>query len=308
MRQTLAQVDRLIDIDDPILLEGETGTGKGLLARSIHALGPRASAPFVALNCAALPETLLESELFGRVRGAYTGADTDRPGLFEAAHRGTLFLDEIEAMSEAMQKMLLRTLDERKVRRVGALAETPIDVRIIAATNQPLQARVAEGRFRQDTYYRLSTFCLRLPPLRERREDIRELAEHFLLEVARETRGPKPELSAPVLELLLAYPWPGNVRELKNEVRRLVVSSGAVLEPRDLAAPIRDFAVALPLHPARGAYRERLAAFEKRLIQEALEAHGWNLSATSRALETNRSTLRKRMKELSIAPSRLTPE
>lgn len=300
MRLLLSQVDRLIDVEDPILLEGETGTGKGLLARSIHALGPRASARFVAINCGAIPETLLESELFGRLRGAYTGAETDRPGLFEAAHRGTLFLDEIETMSEAMQKMLLRTLDERKVRRVGALEEISVDVRIIAATNEPLKLRVSEGRFRKDTYYRLSTFSLRLPPLRERREDLRALAENFLEEGARESRRAKPELSAGALEIFERYPWPGNIRELKNEMRRLVVSGGAVLEPRDLAPSIRDSAGDGTVLPQSGAYRERLAAFEKRLLLEALEEHGWNLSATSRALETHRNTLKKKLKAYSI--------
>ncbi len=302
IRETLAALDRLIDIDDPVLLEGETGTGKGLLAREIHGLGPRAAGRFVAVNCGAIAETLLEGELFGSVRGAYTGADADRPGLFEAAHRGILFLDEISAMSGAMQAKMLRALDERKIRRVGSLEETPVDVRILAATNQPLKTLAAEGRFRRDIYYRLSAFTIRVPPLRERAEDVPALADHFLEEHAREARAPRKELTAAAQEALARYPWPGNIRELRNEIRRLAVAAGPSIREEDLAARIRDHAGRGAAPGGGGAYRERLAEFEKRILLEALEAHGWNLSAAARALGMDRGTLRRRMARHRIGP------
>ncbi len=294
LRRALAAVDRLVDIPDPVLLEGETGTGKELLARAIHGLGPRAAARFVAVNCGAIPETLLESELFGSVRGAYTGADADRPGLFEVAHRGTLFLDEIESMPDAMQAKLLRALDEKKVRRIGAMTETPADVRILAAANQPLRELVSGGKFRSDIYYRLSAFTLKVPPLRERTEDIPVLAEHFLREQALETGAPPGKLTAGALAVLLRYPWPGNVRELRNELRRIGVTAGASIAEADIAASIRDHAASAGASP-RGDYRERLAVFEKRILLEALETHRWNLSAAARALQMDRNTLRAKM-------------
>ena len=199
-----------------VLITGESGTGKELVARAVHALSPRRDAPFVSINCAALPETLLESELFGHVKGAFTDAHQHKKGLFEAAHRGTLFLDEIGEMAPAMQVKLLRALQERRIRRVGGTDEISVDVRVIAATNRPVEALVSEGRLRQDLFYRINVIHLHLPALRERAEDIPVLARHFLERYGKEMGKSVRDLAPRTLEMLERHVWPGNVRELEN--------------------------------------------------------------------------------------------
>jgi DNA-binding NtrC family response regulator len=221
-----------------LLLTGETGTGKELLARAIHYNGPRRDAPFVDVNCAAIPETLLESELFGHEKGAFTDATTTKPGLFEVASRGTLFLDEIGHLPLALQGKLLRALEERSVRRVGGTRSIPVDVRIIAATHVDLAAAVTRGEFRQDLYYRLNVVPLSLPPLRERREDILPLARAFLSRFSKEYGLPQPRLTPATERALATHRWAGNVRELRNVIERAVLlHRGGALDPTDVVAP-----------------------------------------------------------------------
>ncbi|QRK04774.1 sigma-54-dependent Fis family transcriptional regulator [Archangium violaceum] len=227
MRTLYELVERVAHSDAPVLVRGESGSGKELVARALHSEGLRRQGPFVAVNCTALPHALLESELFGHVKGAFTGATTARRGLFVEADGGTLFLDEIGDMPPELQAKLLRVLEDGEVRAVGADGARDVDVRIVAATHQDLEARVKEGRFRADLFYRLNVVSLRIPPLRERREDIPMLVEHFVAQArARNTRSPVTSLAPEVLAELVRMPWPGNVRELENLVERLVVLGG----------------------------------------------------------------------------------
>ncbi|MBI2931035.1 MAG: sigma 54-interacting transcriptional regulator [Planctomycetes bacterium] len=299
LRELLCLLDRIVEVDYPAVIEGETGTGKELIAQAIHTSGGRRDAPFIAVSCAALSETLLEDELFGHVKGAFTGAHAERRGLFEQARKGTLFLDEIQEMSGAMQCKLLRAIEEKKIRRIGGAEEIPVDVRIVAATNRDLKTLVARGEFRKDLYYRLNTCVLRVPPLRERPEDIPLLIDHALDLVAGETGTPRKSLSGAARSVLMKYPWPGNVRELQNEVRRLVVTSGPEILDTDLPSHLRDFAASKTAFTP-GTYRERLQSFEKRLMLEALQQHRWNLSATARALEIDRNTLKGKMRKYGL--------
>jgi two-component system response regulator HupR/HoxA len=222
LRKAVDLARKVLDTDTTVLLLGETGTGKELFARLIHHNGPRRAAKFVAQNCGALPESLLESELFGHTRGAFTGATADRKGLFEEADGGTIFLDEVGEMSAGMQLRLLRVLQEGEIRRVGAPAARTVNVRVLAATNTDLEADVETGRFRKDLYYRLNVFPIRLPPLRERVEDIPTLAEHFLRVYRERARRAVPSIAPEAMRCLRAYPFPGNVRELENEIERAV--------------------------------------------------------------------------------------
>jgi transcriptional regulator with PAS, ATPase and Fis domain len=235
----LAALDRAARViphaDVTVLLTGETGTGKELVARAIHYNGPRKEAPFVDINCAAIPEQLLESELFGHEKGSFTGATAAKPGLFEVANRGTLFLDEIAHLALPLQGKLLRALEERQVRRVGGTRTIDVDIRVIAATHVSLADAVQSGRFREDLFYRLNVVPVELPPLRDRRSDIRPLAEHFLDTLARQYRIPRPSLAADATAALLAHDWPGNVRELRNAMERaLLLSSGGAIRAADI--------------------------------------------------------------------------
>src|SRR6185369_13245588 len=221
--------------DVPILIEGETGTGKGLLARWIHSASNRAKESFVDLNCAGLPRELLESELFGYEKGAFTGAMAAKPGLVEAAHRGTMFLDEIGDTDLAIQPKLLKIVEEKRFRRLGDVGERRVDVRFVAASNKSLAQLVDQGQFREDLFYRINTLVLRLPPLRHRKEDIPNLAQHVLQQLALEIRQPVPQIDANTMDALVAHSWPGNIRELRNVLERaMLVATSPVLRPSDL--------------------------------------------------------------------------
>ncbi len=264
MRAVLSLVLKIAPSDSTVLLLGESGTGKELLARSIHAHSPRASKPFVAVNCAGIPEPLLESELFGHEKGAFTGAYSRKPGKFEVAAGGTLFLDEIGDMPLVTQAKILRALQEREIERVGGTQPIPIDIRIIAATNRNLARMVADQQFREDLFFRIDVFSVRLPPLRERCEDIPLLATHFLRQ-----RKPQASLTPNALAVLTAHPWPGNVRELRNVIEAAATLAGNIIEPHHLK--INDHAPDTWQARAVGNLDTRLAAMEKAMIIEALE-------------------------------------
>jgi two-component system response regulator PilR (NtrC family) len=278
-----------------VLVTGESGTGKELAAKAIHALSPRRDAPFVSVNCGALTESLLESELFGHMRGAFTDAHQNKKGLFEAAHRGTLFLDEVGEMSQAMQVKLLRALQDRRIRRVGGTDEIEVDVRVVAATNRPLETMVREKRFREDLFYRLNVIPLRIPPLRERREDVPLLAEHFLAEFNREMGKSVAKISSEAMALLLGYSWPGNVRELENVIERAVAleTTPAVLVerlPDTLRAPRPS-----PETPILGSgfsLDQHLLSVEKTLVDGALGAARGDRTTAARLLGISARSLR----------------
>ncbi|HUP42026.1 MAG TPA: sigma-54 dependent transcriptional regulator [Thermoanaerobaculia bacterium] len=280
MQEIFHLVERVARTSSTVLVHGESGTGKELIARAIHFASPRAEARFLSINCGALPENLLESELFGHVRGAFTGAVREKKGLFQEADRGTLFLDEIGEMTPAMQVKLLRALQERTVRPVGGTREEAVDVRIIAATNQDLEALIDAGEFREDLYYRINVIPLHLPPLRQRREDIPLLVEHFLKKFSEEVDLGEPRrISVEAMRVLEAYPWPGNVRELENAIERAVaLSSEPTLTTRDLPAhllegrPVPSAAVTLPEEGLDlEAHLERIRA---ELMTQALDRAG----------------------------------
>ena len=251
IREVLVKVEQIAPVSSTVLIEGESGTGKELVARAIHRLGPRRNRPFIAVNVGALPETLLESELFGHEKGAFTGAAERRIGRFELANTGTLFLDEIGDVPLATQVKLLRVLEEREVTRVGGTQNIPVDVRVVAATNNPLREGVEAGRFRSDLYYRLNVLSIYLPPLRERREDIPVLVRQFIAELSRQHDRPFKGISPEALEILVEYEWPGNVRELRNLVESMVVlAPGREIGPSDIPRQIREGGAArfLPVH------------------------------------------------------------
>jgi DNA-binding NtrC family response regulator len=298
MHAVLDLVERVAPTGATVLIQGESGTGKEVIAKAVHHASPRAARPFVAVNCGAVPEPLLESELFGFTRGAFTGAVASKLGLFEEAHGGTLFLDEIAEMPAALQVKLLRTLQSGEIRRLGATQATTIDVRVIAATNRDLAAMIADGSFREDLFYRLNVIQVVLPPLRERREDIPALAEHFLARSAarleREVR-----LSPEGLERLLRYPWPGNVRELENAIERAVIlARGDAVGVEDLPPHV---AAGLNLGPSPALPKPiTLADAERDHILAALERFGRNHSAAAEALGIGRTTLWRKLKEYGI--------
>jgi two-component system, NtrC family, response regulator AtoC len=281
-----------------ILIQGESGTGKELLARAIHAESPRSGGPFVAVSCAALAETLLESELFGHERGAFTGAVGRRKGKFEAAHGGTLFLDEIGDVSLKLQLDLLRVLEERRFDRLGGNETVQVDVRVIAATNRNLKRAVEEGRFREELYYRLHVIPITLPPLRERREDIPLLVEHFLERLTVEMNRHIDGVSAEAMRVLMAYAWPGNVRELRNVLERaVVIATGSTLRPSDLGL------VSAPSEPAEngnGTEMPSLEEVERRHIAEVLRRTGSNVTQAARVLGIDRVTLYNKIKKYQL--------
>ena len=288
LRNEVALARRVIDSDTTVLLLGETGTGKELFARLIHANGPRRARKFVAQNCGALSESLLESELFGHTRGAFTGATTDRRGLFEEADGGAVFLDEVGEMSAAMQLRLLRVLQEGEIRRVGAPSAMKVNVRVIAATNADLEHEIRSGRFRQDLYYRLNVFPIRLPPLRERVEDIPALADYFLRSFRERARRAISGISPEALRCLRAYPFPGNVRELENEIERAVAlaDDGQSLGVEHLSERLRaSLASAAPLVTLNDAIEQ----LKRRMIEDALRECGSKTRAAERLGLTRQS-------------------
>jgi DNA-binding NtrC family response regulator len=288
LQAALNRVARVIPRDRvTVLLTGETGTGKELIAQAIHYNGPRRSEPFVEVNCTALPETLLESELFGFERGSFTDARTSKPGLFEAAHRGTLLLDEIGDLSLELQVKLLKVLEDKQVRRIGAVTSIEVDVRVVAATHVDLARAVEEGRLREDLFYRLNVIPIHLPPLRDRGEDILTLADHFLKQLAEEHGVPLPRLSIGARRALFEQRWPGNIRELRNTLERATLLGGELLEPADVKpalAPATGVTSALPF-PAT------LRAIEVAAAKEALARAGGNKSAAAYLLGISRTRL-----------------
>jgi two-component system, NtrC family, response regulator PilR len=301
MRSVFDMIRTVARTSSTVLISGESGTGKELAARAIHALSPRADAPFVSVNCAALPETLLESELFGHVKGAFTDAHQAKHGLFEAAHRGTLFLDEVGEMPSSMQVKLLRVLQDKRVRKVGGTDEVEVDVRLVAATNVPLESLLREKRFREDLFYRINVIPLRIPPLRERREDIPLLAEHFLHEFSREMGKPVAAISPGALSALEAYAWPGNVRELENVIERAVAlePSGQIERerlPESLTAPAASRPTETSIQPG---FRldQHLTELEARLVARALEQAQGNRAQASDLLGIAPRSLRYLIKK-----------
>src|SRR5499433_203798 len=298
MAQVLGLVERVAPTDATVLIGGESGTGKELIAKALHHASKRADGRFVAINCGALPETLLESELFGYVKGAFTGAGANKKGLFEEAHRGTLFLDEIGEMAPGLQVKLLRALQSGEVRPVGSTQAITVDTRVVAATNRELEPMIRQGTFREDLFYRLNVIPILLPPLRERREDIPLLAEHFLARFA-QRQGRVLRLSAGAMERLLRYPWPGNVRELENAMERTaILARDEMIEPRDLPPHVDS---GLALGPAPGlAAEQTLAEAERAHIIQILERHGWNHSRAAEALGIGRTTLWRKLRDYGI--------
>ncbi|HUS65916.1 MAG TPA: sigma-54 dependent transcriptional regulator, partial [Kofleriaceae bacterium] len=304
IRALLDQIDKVAGTPARVLITGENGTGKELVARAIHDHSRRKGAPFIKLNCAAIPSELIESELFGHEKGAFTGATRERRGKFELADGGTLFLDEVGDMNPNAQAKVLRVLQEGELERVGGDHTIKTDVRVIAATNKDLPAEIAAGRFREDLFYRLNVVPIHLPALRERREDVPTLIEHFLQEACgADGRRPK-KVAAGAVTMLMQHDWPGNVRELKNLIERLVILTG----DKELIAEA-DVADALPgVKPAAGAYRrgtalkDLVAAAERDLILEALAGNDHHISNTARELQLERSHLYKKMKALGINP------
>jgi transcriptional regulator with PAS, ATPase and Fis domain len=298
MRELLRLVDRVTASDVPVLLFGESGTGKELVARAVHNNGARARRPFVSENCASVPETLLESTLFGHVRGAFTGASATRAGLFDVADGGTLFLDEIGEMSMGMQSKLLRVLQEGEVRAVGSERVRKVDVRVIAATHRDLSAMVAAGSFREDLFYRLNVITLRVPALRERAEDIPLLVAHL---VQKHAPGRSVKVTRAAMAKLTAFAWPGNVRQLENEIRRALVLGEGAIDVVDLS---EDVVRGGP--PSRGTgldLRARVDALEVELVREALVRTRGNQTRAANLLGLSRFGLQKMMKRLGLKAS-----
>jgi DNA-binding NtrC family response regulator len=300
VRRVRAMIDKVRDTDAPVFIAGESGTGKELAAKTIHESGRRRGRPFVAVNCAAIPETLLESELFGHARGSFTGAIRDKPGLIEEASGGTFFLDEIGDLPLALQSKLLRVLEEKTIRRIGETRPRPVDVRFISATNKDLDHEVERARFRQDLFYRLKIITIDLPPLRDRPEDARLLLGHFLDEFARTMARPRPFVSPVALEMLLHYPWPGNVRELQNEVQRCLVMAGGgplILEEH-LSPKINPAGVTYSRATHR--FAEAKAEFERRFLREALVRCRHHRTRTAAEVGLTRQGLFKLLKRHGI--------
>ncbi len=308
MRELYSMIERVSASEATVLITGESGTGKELIARELHARSRRADGPFLAINCAALPEALLESELFGYEPGAFTGADRRKIGLFERARGGTLFLDEIGEMSTVMQAKLLRALQEREIQRLGGAEPIKVDVRVIAATNRDLKAEVEKKTFRRDLFYRLHVVPIAVPPLRARKEDIPLLATHFLQHYARRNQRDVAEISVDAMVLLCQYAWPGNIRELENLIERLVtLARGRVIGVDDLpeeirgldrrALPFLDAGEELPLKEAK-------QAFEKRYMEALLRRVKGNVSEAARSARVDRPYFYKKIKKYRIDPDK----
>ncbi|HZN60338.1 MAG TPA: PEP-CTERM-box response regulator transcription factor [Planctomycetota bacterium] len=289
LKGVLSKIRKVATAEVPVLILGESGTGKELCAQTIHRLGARKDGPFVAINCAAIPENLLESELFGYEKGAFTGATAQKRGRFEYAHGGSLFLDEIGDLAPMLQVKLLRFLQERVIERVGGRELVAVDARIIAATNQDLNTAVRENRFREDLYFRLAVVKLSVPPLRERGDDVLQLAEHLLFSFTREQRSPPKKFSTPAIEALRRHSWPGNVRELQNRVKRAVVlADGPLIGPAEL-----ELETVTPRAAAAAgtSLREAKEELEREMVAKALADHKGNITQAAKTLGISRPTL-----------------
>jgi two-component system nitrogen regulation response regulator NtrX len=291
-----------------VLISGENGTGKELVAHYIYRLSRRSNKPMVEVNCAAIPEDLIESELFGHEKGAFTGAATMRKGKFDLAHEGTIFLDEIGDMSLKAQSKTLRILQEQKFERVGGARTIEVDVRVIAATNKDLESEIEKGTFREDLYFRLNVIPIQVPPLRDRAEDIPELVEEFLAEFSVSTNIDPKRMSGSALGLLKKYPWPGNVRELKNLVERLMIMSpGMVIEASDIPSPFNQAQGREPAFAPRillDTLKEAKNQFEKAFLETKLKEYDWNISQTAEAIGIERSNLHKKIKAYGLEAQR----
>jgi DNA-binding NtrC family response regulator len=307
LRQVSQQLHRAAATDTTVLLEGESGTGKELFARALHVLSPRADGPFVAINCAAIPENLLETELFGYEKGAFTGAGQRKPGRFELAHRGTLFLDEIGDLPLALQAKILRALEEKRFERVGGTQSLHVDVRVVAATNRNLKQRVAERQFREDLYFRLSVFPIVIPPLRERTDDVLILARHFVDKFCRDLNKKPLTLAPTAIDELQAYSWPGNVRELQNCIERAVIlTEGDTIHQRHLSLSFRQSPSATPAASPwdqidlsgtmADALRRVSAEVERRKIEVALQEAGGNKAQAADILQVGYKVLVQKLK------------
>jgi two-component system nitrogen regulation response regulator GlnG len=307
--RVLADLERVAPTDFTVIVVGETGSGKELVARAIHQQSRRAAAPFVPVDCGAIPPALIESELFGHEKGAFTGADRLRPGKFEAAQGGTLFLDEVQNLPPPVQIKFLRALQERQIVHVGGTQPIDIDIRVIAATNQNLAELVSQGRFRQDLFHRLDEFQIGLPPLRERREDIVYLAKRFLDLTRAELNKDLIGISAPALEALLSYPWPGNVRELRNVIRRAVLLADQYIEREHLGIKEADLAAVAGLPgpapldgtvPFKELVRRTLVKLERQILLQALQQTGGNKAQAARLLQIDYKTMHTKAKEYGL--------
>ena len=304
MQKTFDMVDNIADTKATVLITGESGTGKSMIARAIHQRSNRRKAPFVEVACGALPENLLESELFGHVKGAFTGAAGNKVGKFQQANGGTIFLDEIATASPGLQVKLLRVLQELEFEQVGGAETFKVDTRIVLATNEDLSEAVADGRFRQDLYYRVNVINIELPALRERASDIPMLAQHFLKKVCDEENKTIEGFDRPALDAMQQYGWPGNVRELQNVVERAVLlGKGPQLGPQDLPSHIGVVAanqVTIAPRAGRQTLKEALEGPERQIILQCLQENNWNRNATADQLGVNRTTLYKKMKKLGL--------
>lgn len=303
MEEIFSRIRRVADLKTTVLILGESGTGKELVARALHRNGRRAPKPFVAVNCGAIPENLLESELFGHVRGAFTNATSDKAGLFEQADGGTLFLDEIGEMPPALQVKLLRVIQEEEIRRVGASVSSRVDVRIVSATSRDLEADIHAGRFREDLYFRLNVFCLRLPPLRERVDDIPLLVEHFLRRAFRDREVEQPGIEPDAMRNLMSYVWPGNIRELENAMEHAaIVCEGSCISTACLPAPVRsaDSPRSLLEQEEDLSIKRAEDAIERDLIRKALARTGGNRTQAAKILEISHRSLLYKLKEFGI--------
>ena len=304
IRALLDQVEKIGGTPARVLITGENGTGKELVARAIHRMSPRAQKPFVEVNCAAIPSELIESELFGHMKGSFTGAIGDRAGKFEQAHSGTLFLDEIGDMSLAAQAKVLRVLQDGEVTRIGGTKNTKVDVRVLAATNKRLEDEIAAGRFREDLFYRLNVVPLHVPPLRERRDDIPLLAQYFLQQFAQRDGAPPRDIDDSALKTLHAMDWPGNVRELRNTIERLLILASA---PRITAADVHRLSGGRPAETAglgslldSKTFEEFKHAAERAFLVAKLREFDWNVSETARLLDMPRSNLYKKIEKYGL--------
>jgi nitrogen regulation protein NR(I) len=311
MKAIYEVIDKVADTPSTVLIEGESGTGKELIAAALHFNSARRSRPFIKINCAAIPRELMESELFGHEKGAFTGAVNSKPGRFELADGGTLFLDEIAEIPVEMQVKLLRAIQESEFERVGGIQTIRVDVRLVVATNRDLQQEVAQGRFREELYYRLNVVPIRLPPLRERREDIPLLVDHFIAKFNARLNRSIDGISQNALNLLVNYRWPGNIRELENVIERaLVFAEGPVLDVEDLPEGLVEKSTTAPLVPQPGAdasmkdiVKQATAELEKDLIIKALAETEGNVTQAARKLKISRKSLQNKMKEFGLRES-----